>query len=277
MQDSLHPLPHADLAESKRACADDPLLLTAMDERIRIRLFYLGAQGLQHALVTGKLNIAAEQNVRRPQNGIEPIHAQQGKAERLPDVVAPRDMRTLMRDHIRNVLLADRRRQIDARAENAEDKRRRNVVADADAVLALDRHAHTAMHTHIADRGIQQHCRHAEDPNDRRGRHDRLHRRHAPRARGRQRLGEHGIDQCVQGIDTRVDRRRRGIHDILRYRLDARNQAQHALDRDRTEQPNAHECPQSANDGSRRPFQQKPHQSDREHKPACGDAHIEKF
>ena len=60
---------------------------------------------------------------------VEPVECQHEERERLPQVIEPFDMHTLVQQHMRKLLRSKPGRHIDLRAEHAEHKRRADPVA----------------------------------------------------------------------------------------------------------------------------------------------------
>ena len=65
-----------------------------------ISLFAVNAHFFYYALIAGKLDIAAEKNVRCPDSGIEPIHGCYDKSKRLPPMVVSGKVRTFMHEYL---------------------------------------------------------------------------------------------------------------------------------------------------------------------------------
>ena len=72
------------------------------------------------AFVAGEFHISTEQRIGEPQNRIEPVDRQQQEAQRLGDEIAAANVRALVRDGAGGGLFIDIRRQVDARAKQAE-------------------------------------------------------------------------------------------------------------------------------------------------------------
>ena len=73
-------------------------------------------------LVAGQFNIAAQQDIGHPQQGVEPVDRQQQKAQGLPPVVAAAQMCLLMGDDILCLPLVHVVGEVDVGAEETEDK-----------------------------------------------------------------------------------------------------------------------------------------------------------
>ena len=275
VQHVLHTRFHADLAEGERAGGDHPAGDTAREQCLGIIRARLGAELRDHALVAGELDVAAEQDVRYPQNGIEPVDGQQQKSNRLDKVVASRKVRFFMRDDVRRVLLRYAKRQVDLRAHHAEDERGCRVFALIDVVPQAHRCPHASAQAQIADGGIEQHCRDADKPQHRIHRDPDLERVGTGKLGGGKALGDDGVDHAVYRGNTAVDRGRRVEHDRGADRLGTRDEAERAFDGKRAEQPQSHDAPQHNMQPFRRFFQQQAQKEHREHEPARRNAHVE--
>ena len=117
-----------------------------------------------HRFVTGLLHVPAEHGVGKPAQGIEPVHAEQQIAQRLPDVIPPPQMGALMGQHIVGQLPVHVRGQIDAGLCDAQHKGRADVVAQVYIFAQTDGHLHLLQQPDIADQSVEQHHAHSNGP-----------------------------------------------------------------------------------------------------------------
>ena len=242
--------------------------------------------------ITGRLNIPAQQNVGHPQQRVEPVDAQKGKAQRLPPVVTPADVGLLMGDHIGNVPRLHAGRKVNHRAEQPQHKGGIHKLTALDILPHGDGGGHPAMQQQIADERIRQHQPHSQPPHP--GQHKEpdllrvgtvgvqvLFQNHIstgiqnfPSGRGGgaffQNHASHGIQNLPTGLPFRWSRE----HNLLLQRLSAGNQAQAAFHGEGTEQSQRHHSPQQAQHPFGCPAEHQPHSHYRQHQPAGGDAHI---
>ena len=153
-------------------------------------------------------------------------------------------MRAFMGQHAAAFFLRKARRQVDRRAKQPQQKRRVDVVAEANAGFQADGCAHAQAELYKARQRQDQRDPHARSPDESRNKHSRLQGIDARLRRGRKRIAEGGIDRAVDGRDAGRDLRARGILRglIIEHRL-ARHQTQNALDRDRQAEPHRRERP----------------------------------
>ena len=150
-------------------------------------------------------------------------------------------MRPLVRDCHFRVPPGQRERQIDPRAEHAQHKRRIHPFAPTDPAALQDRRADPPLYAQIADRRIQQHERRAQKPH---GGKEREHARRRIRARRVRRHCAGRAGGAVKGRDSGSKLRHLRRHPSGADRLRARQQAQPALRRKRTEEPHRRDRPE---------------------------------
>ena len=158
------------------------------------------AKAVQDCFVAGQLDVAAEQGIGKPQQRVEPVDRQQGKAQRLPPVVTPRKMRPLMREYILPLHLVQTGGQVDAWFYNAEDERRGNGIAKINVILNGERHAHAPTQPKITHERIEQHGSKADEPHPARKIRPHIKRVDAGCWHGGKMLAERGIHSIVDDL-----------------------------------------------------------------------------
>ena len=157
----------ADLAEGHRTRRHRPPGSGAIQKRLGIRPLVRLLQVPQHRLVTGVFHIPAQQDIRRPQQGVEPVHRQQQKRQGLHPVVPVPDVGPLMGQHIVPASPVQAEGQVDAGPDKPQHKGRRGLFAFPHAVLQPHRRPQPHPQPHIAACQIQRHGRHAHKPHHR--------------------------------------------------------------------------------------------------------------
>ena len=95
---------------------------TTGEECLGVGFLCRGIHIADDPLVAGQLNIAAQQDIGHPQQGVEPVDRQQQKAQGLPPVVAAAQMCLLVGDDVLGLPLVHVVGEVDVGAEEAEDK-----------------------------------------------------------------------------------------------------------------------------------------------------------
>ena len=125
----------------------------------------LGGRGVfQHHFITGALHVAAQQDIRRPEDRVEPVDRQQQKRQRFPHMVPAADMTPFVGEHLGKVLLRHGFRHINAGREHAQHEGRGPVGAAIDIVLYAGGGAEPPAHTQQAEGHVQRHAAHARQP-----------------------------------------------------------------------------------------------------------------
>ena len=125
----------------------------------------LGGRGVfQHHFITGALHVAAQQDIRRPEDRVEPVDRQQQKRQRFPHMVPAADMAPFVGEHLGKVLLRHGFRHINAGREHAQHEGRGPVGAAIDIVLYAGGGAEPPAHTQQAEGHVQRHAAHARQP-----------------------------------------------------------------------------------------------------------------
>ena len=160
----LHPFFHSHFAKGQRA---------------HRRHFRLGGTGhqrpgiggplrricvFQHHFITGALHVAAQQDIRRPEDRVEPVDRQQQKRQRFPHMVPAADMAPFVGQHLGKVLLRHGFRHINAGREHTQHEGRGPVGAAIDIVLYAGGGAEPPAHTQQAEGHVQRHAAHARQP-----------------------------------------------------------------------------------------------------------------
>ena len=160
----LHPFFHSHFAKGQRA---------------HRRHFRLGGTGhqrpgiggplrricvFQHHFITGALHVAAQQDIRRPEDRVEPVDRQQQKRQRFPHMVPAADMAPFVGEHLGKVLLRHGFRHINAGCKHAQHEGRGPVGTAIDIVLYAGGGAEPPAHTQQAEGHVQRHAAHARQP-----------------------------------------------------------------------------------------------------------------
>ena len=274
----LHARAHAHLAEGERTGGKHTPRHAARKQRARIVLDLPRVHAAQHALVAGQLDVAAEQGIGKPQQRVEPVDRQQGKAQRLPPVVTPREVRALMREHTPPLRLVQRGGQIDARAQDAEDERRGDLVANINILPQRNGGAHAPPQPQIAHERVEQHRREADEPHPAREIGPHIEQVDACQRRGGKALAQRRVHRVVDELHAARDGRC-GIelHDLGAEGLRARDQAQRALDGERQHQAQRDHAPEQDVHPLRGPFKHEAQHQHDQHQPARRNAQIEEL
>ena len=99
VQHTLDSLLDPHLAKGQGAGGNGVPWQTALQQGGGIGLFVPGGHVFDDRLVAGLLNVPAEEYVSQSAQGIEPVNAEQGIPQGLPQVVAPAQMGPLMGEH----------------------------------------------------------------------------------------------------------------------------------------------------------------------------------
>lgn len=91
---------------------------------------------------------------------------QQQEAQGLPPMVFAAKVCLLMGDNVLQILSVQLERQIDSRPNDAQDKRRPDILTLVNVVLAANGRIHLSVQTPIADGGIEQHHCYPGSPKD---------------------------------------------------------------------------------------------------------------
>ena len=223
IQHVFHTLLYTDLPERQRAGEHQPPVGAAVEQREGVSLAPGEIELADDPFVAGELNVPAEQDISQPHQWVEPVDREQQPAQRLPPVVAPREVRPLVGEHGRALRLRQSGGQVNFRRENAEDEGRVRRVADINAGLDRRGNAHFPPQAQPAYSCVKQQKRHPSEPDAAQRRHEgaahrlrcgnAVRRRHnivraAVRRRGR-----------PSGADRRVIARRAGINDAAIRRI----------------------------------------------------------
>ena len=95
---------------------------TAGEKCLGVGFLRRGIHIADDPLVAGQLNVAAQQNIGHPQQGVEPVDRQQQKSQGLPPVVAAAQMCLLVGDDILCLPLVHVVGKVDVGTEEAKDK-----------------------------------------------------------------------------------------------------------------------------------------------------------
>ena len=85
-----------------------------------------------HSFITGHFHILTEQKIRDPAQRIEPVDRENHISKRLPQVVFSRKMCLFMLQDVFQCLSVQAGRNVENRMQDAQDKRRLDLIADPD-------------------------------------------------------------------------------------------------------------------------------------------------
>ena len=216
VQHPFHTLLHTHLAERQRTGQHRPSRRCAREQRGRIGLPLREAQLPHGPLVAGQLQIPAEAPVGEPAKRLEPVDGQQQIAQRLPPVVAPREMRPLVREDIVPRRAVQPRGQIDPRAEHAQNERRGDRVAEPNILPQQRGLAHAPLRLHQPHERVEEQRRAARSPDEPGDLRPDVERIHAHRRIGAEiRRHQPLVDRAVQ----RRDPGRQPRHGVISNRI----------------------------------------------------------
>ena len=160
----LHPFFHSHFAKGQRAHRRHFRLGGTGHQRPGIGGPLDGRGVFQHHFITGALHVAAQQDIRRPEDRVEPVDRQQQKRQRFPHMVPAADMAPFVGEHLRKVLLRHGFRHINAGRDNTQHEGRGPVGTAIDIVLYAGGGAEPPAHTQQAEGHVQRHAAHARQP-----------------------------------------------------------------------------------------------------------------
>ena len=231
----------------------------ARDERLHIIGSLLAAQFSDHGFIARQLDIPAQQHIAEPHHRVEPVDRQQQEAQRLPQVVAPAQVRLLVGNDVLPVAAVHAIWEINSRTDRTEHERRINPLRLVDVSPQADRLAYPVPQPQRADHGIQEQCGSSREPDPGEDRKPALRR--GSRAAG----GCGRADLCrlrLRGDGCRTDG------------LCAWKQAQRAFDGKRENQPHSDDAPKQDVEPLGCSAQAETQKKHCKHKPACADAHV---
>ncbi len=229
MQNRFNSVFNIGFPERHGAGGNSLLRYTATDEGFGIWLFAFRAHHFYNLFVTGEFNVTAKQNISNPYQRVEPIYAQQRKTERLPQVVAPLQMRFFVRKDIRHICFFHRRRQKNMRLKNAENKRCGDAVTKVNVFCVFYAFVCLSAKLHEAHNRIDCHCQNTEKPNCRKQRcnvQTCVCRHSNPFKIAVSKLG---VYTCIHTCKPCLHRKGRLAEYLVGNRLRTRNQAERAF------------------------------------------------
>lgn len=149
------------------------------------------------------------------------MDAEDEKAQRLPQMISPAQMRVFVREDVRQAVRPDSGREIDFRPEKAENQRLRRRVAQIDALLNRDRRSEPPPQPKGADGRIAEHTGEPRQPDGRCDPRIQLHRVGACARLRRKRAADDRIQRLVDKRYAAVKLGNLRIHDIGADRLRA--------------------------------------------------------
>ena len=230
MQSGLHTGLHAVLPEGQGAGGDPFPRGTAIDQGVGIGLFALFPKLTQNLFVAGKLDILAQKDIPHPQQGVEPIHRKEQESQGLPKVILPLQMGFFVGDDEGGVFFRQERRQINPRTEHTEQEGGVHPVASPDVFFYPNRLPQSPFQQEEADKEVQHHPRHADDPHPSGNLRHHLHGVDRVPGSGSKGILQKGIHHGVYRGDPALDGGLFRLQDLMRHRLPGGQEAQGALD-----------------------------------------------
>ena len=160
----LHPRLHSRLPEGQRTGRDAPAADAAVQQRLGIVRPLPVVQLLDRPLVTGQLDVPAQQYIGQPHQRMEPVHGQQYEAQGLPPVVPSEDMHLLMHHHMHQIPPLYPERNVDPGPNHPQHEGGVHCFALEDIVPHDHRRAHQLPQPQIGEQRIQAHGQHAQHP-----------------------------------------------------------------------------------------------------------------
>ena len=269
------PLLHAHLAKGQWTGGDLPGVDAARKQGGGVGLLFFRTEIPDHFLVTGHLDIPAQQNICHPHQGIEPVNGQEQKAQRLPPVIPAGEVGPFMGDHMLPRLLTQGAGQTDHGPEESENERGVDVVAEEDVPLSPHPLPQPPPDPDAADQCPKAHNQRAQEPHIGKHRQPHLQRVDTGPRRGPQGLGVDGVHRLVDGIKAALDLGRGVIQALGRDDLPAGHQTEAGLQNSGNEKPHRHQGPQGADHPPGSLLQRKPRQDHRQHHKACRIAGVQ--
>ena len=273
-QHRLYAALHRRLAESKRTGAHAVPWPAQVQQRLGIARALRDVHCAYHALVAGELDVAAEQRIGQPDQRVVPVCGQNEPAQRLYDVVTARDVRPLVRQHLRKRAAVKAEGQVYPGPEEPQYKGGIDALAFKGISLEPDRLSDPPPQPQIACQRPEQHDRRTRQPDHRREGQQHLQRVDARGGARGESARKDRVNRLVQHAETGVKLRLGVGHDAPRQGLGAGDEAQGALNAHRQHQPQADDRPQQQPEPLRRLFEQDAEHNDDKNKPARGDAHV---
>ena len=160
----LYPLLYARFAEGDGAGADGATIGTAIHKGVSVLPSLLGVKSGKHALVAGKLRIAAVKIICKPHKGIEPINAQQQISEGAENMVKAFYVHHFVAQNVLRIPKAGIGGKIDARTEKSENEGRADAVANIYPLRHVNCLSETAAEHYCAYRAVNYHTDRARKP-----------------------------------------------------------------------------------------------------------------
>ena len=234
----------------------------------------LGFHASHHLLVAGKLDVPAQQQIGQPQQGVEPVHAQQYKAQGLPPVVSALDVGPLVGHYIVHGVLVQTEGKVNPGVHQSQHEGGEHRITLVEVILQPYRRGHPPPQAQIAHSAPPQQPRHTKEPEDRQYRKPNLQEVGGGVGGGGGGLGEHRVDGLVQVGKSGVDPGGGVGEDGGGDGLSAGNEAQSALQGEGEDEPHPYNAPQQHMGPLWGPFQHQAGQQHRQHQPAGGDAPV---
>ena len=205
------------------------------------------------------------------------MYRQNGKAQRLPPVIPPLQMGTLMGHHIGSILRRKGGGKINHRTEQPQNEGGVDVIAQPHIPGYGYGGTNLPPHMDPAEEGIAQHQHHTQDPELTEHKGPDLGRIGAGHGTGRHGIGQNRIHRFVHEGNAAVDDGLGGVEDVVWQGLRAGNQAEGAFQGKGKYQPQSYSAPQEASQSLRRPLQQNPQRHHSGNEPGGVDAHVDYF
>ena len=163
-EDIFDTLLHADLTEGQGTGSNHVPGDAAGEEGFGVFLLLTAAKVLYDTLVTGQLNVPAQQNVGNPDQRMEPVKSQQSKAQRLPPMVLTFQVGTFMGQHIGGIFRMQGGRQVNNGFTDTQNEGGVDVITDKQVVLDPDGGLDFIMKTAVGHKGVEHYGDYAQEP-----------------------------------------------------------------------------------------------------------------
>ena len=228
--------------------------------------------------VAGRLNIPAQKDVGSPHHRVEPVYAEQGKAQGLPPVVASANVGLLMSNDIGCILRCHAGGQVDHRADQPQNKGRIDEFTALDILFNRNGGRYPAVDQQEADQCVQKHPCRSDGPDTGKEEGQDLRGIGADSGAYRGQRGfQQGIDRVIDHGHAALDFRVRRVDDIAGQRFGGRDQTQNAFQGKRANEPEGNHSPED----TEKPFgslpEHQPQGNHRKNQIGSGDAHIDQL
>ena len=164
VQNTFDALLDADFPKGQRAGRDEAPRHRAGQKGSGIGLLLCGSHCRNDCFVTGKLHIPAEEQIANPNHGIEPVDAQQQKAQALPPVIPTPNMGALVGDDAIDLLLGNIRWKVDFWLHKSQNEGGGDMVTEVYIAPVQDTFPRPSLDMQEAHCGIEEHKGRTDGP-----------------------------------------------------------------------------------------------------------------